>query len=308
MAQVKRFSWTLNNYTDEDIERLKTFVQDQCDYIGFGKEVGELGTPHLQGYIETKKRMRVTGFNKLMNGKWFNTPSKGTAQENITYCKKQGEYYEFGSIEKNSGARNDLQAFQDCVKGGCLDKKRLREDFPEVSAKYPRFVDNYIRDQLVLPKVPDHSLKPWQQSLLEKIDGPAESRTVNFIVDSKGNQGKSWFAKKYMESHSDSYLLRPGKHADMAHALPDVLRVLFIDATRKQVEYMPYTLLEELKDGLVMSTKYETCVKRYPDLHVVVLMNQHPDMEALSTDRYCVINLDDPPPAVVPSFVPHPWH
>lgn len=83
--------------------------------------------------------------------------------------------------------------------------------------------------------------------------------------------------------------MRPGKHADMTYMLPPTLRVLFLDCTRKQVEYMPYTFLEELKDGYVSCTKYESCVKKYPKLHVVVLMNQDPDVTALSEDRYSYI-------------------
>jgi len=302
MAQPRNFVFTLNNYTDEEVELLKTSVQDQANYLVFGKEIcPTTGTPHLQGYVEFKKKMRVNTISKMMNGRWFNRPSKGTAEQNKTYCKKEGDFYEYGTTDKKPGERTDIQKFQDVVKTGVLDKKRLREDFPEICAKYPRFVDSYIRDQLEVPKVPDHPFRPWQQALLDRLSCAPDTRTINFVVDYIGNEGKSWFAKKYMESHADSYLLRPGKHADMAYALPDVIRVLFIDATRKQVEYMPYTLLEELKDGLVMSSKYETTVKRYHNMHVVVLMNQDPDMTALSVDRYNVIHLNALP-ALASSF------
>uniref|UniRef100_UPI00404810C6 hypothetical protein n=1 Tax=Yoonia sp. TaxID=2212373 RepID=UPI00404810C6 len=66
---------------------------------------------------------------------------------------------------------------------------------------------------------------------------------------------------------------------------------LFLDCTRKQVEYMPYTFLEELKDGLVMCSKYESCIKKYAAVHVVCLMNQMPDSTALSADRYNIIEI-----------------
>jgi len=77
----------------------------------------------------------------------------------------------------------------------------------------------------------------------------------------------------------------------MAYAMPAVCRVLFLDCTRKQVEYMPYTFMEECKDGMIFSSKYESCIKKYPDMHVVVLMNQEPDMDALSKDRYHIVRL-----------------
>ena len=52
---------------------------------------------------------------------------------------------------------------------------------------------------------------------------------------------------------------------------------------------MPYTFMEELKDGYVSCSKYESCIKKYEKVHVVVLMNQEPDMSALSEDRYSFI-------------------
>ena len=37
-----------------------------------------------------------------------------------------------------------------------------------------------------------------------------------------------------------------------------------------------YTSMEELKDGHVFNNKYKSSVKKYENLHAVVLMNQHP--------------------------------
>lgn len=82
------------------------------------------------------------------------------------------------------------------------------------------------------------------------------------------------------------------KHADMAYALPNVLRVLFLDCTRQQVEFLPYSFIESLKDGVVFSPKYESRVKHYGPVHVVVMMNQNPDMDKLSEDRYRIITTD----------------
>jgi hypothetical protein len=44
-----------------------------------------------------------------------------------------------------------------------------------------------------------------------------------------------------------------------------------------------------------MSPKYESCMKEYPNMHVVVLMNEDPDMNALSSDRYSFMHLDEWP-------------
>ncbi len=54
---------------------------------------------------------------------------------------------------------------------------------------------------------------------------------------------------------------------------------------------MNYDFLESVKDGMVFSTKYESVVKTLGKVHVVVLMNEMPDMSKLSDDRYQIINV-----------------
>lgn len=51
-ARVKRFCFTLNNYNDDDLEKLKEYAQQWCQFAIIGKEIAPTtGTPHLQGYM-----------------------------------------------------------------------------------------------------------------------------------------------------------------------------------------------------------------------------------------------------------------
>ncbi|CAB9531736.1 Para-Rep [Seminavis robusta] len=247
---------------------------------------------HLQGFTVFIGQKSLTGVKKVVGNRAYVEVSKGNEQQNYDYSIKDGDYEEFGSRDRKRGKHRDIEEFKKAVEGGERDIKRLRLHHSEVCAKYPRFVNEFIRDIIPEPQIKAHPLYPWQQQLYAVLKGPADDRTIHFIVDTKGNKGKSWFAKYYCSQYPDkTHILRPTKHADMAYALPYELKVIFIDCTRKQVEYMPYTFMEELKHGLVFNSKYESCVKKYTNLHVVVLMNQFPDMEALSEDRYNIIEL-----------------
>ena len=67
--QLKKWVFTLNNYTESDIvEILETLESNICEKYGFQTEVGENGTPHLQGAIWLKKAMRWSEF------KWKSKP------------------------------------------------------------------------------------------------------------------------------------------------------------------------------------------------------------------------------------------
>lgn len=46
-GNVKNWCFTINNYEDEDIVKVKAFGETQCDYLIFGYEVGEAGEPSI---------------------------------------------------------------------------------------------------------------------------------------------------------------------------------------------------------------------------------------------------------------------
>lgn len=90
IAQSKRWCFTYNNYPVEILGQIvATFEKMNVLYI-IGKEVGEQGTPHLQGYIESPKRCRPSAFSLPTKIHW--EKCKGDRAENIKYCSKDGDY------------------------------------------------------------------------------------------------------------------------------------------------------------------------------------------------------------------------
>jgi hypothetical protein len=138
-----------------------------------------------------------------------------------------------------------------------------------------------------------YETRPWQVALVNKLEQPADRRKIIFVVDEIGNSGKSWFAHHYTQQMGETcQVMLPGRKQDMAFALRLGLKVLFLDAPRsKQGEFIQYDFLEDLKNGYVFSTKYESRSKNYEPMHVVVNMNEDPDRSKLSRDRYDVIHI-----------------
>ena len=50
--------------------------------------------------------------------------------------------------------------------------------------------------------------------------------------------------------------------------------------------WWPWTFIENIKNGIFMSTKYQGGMKIFDIPKVVMFMNVEPDMDKLSADRY----------------------
>lgn len=287
--QTRNYCFTLNNYTEDDISKLEGLATD-VTYLIFGKEIGESGTPHLQGFVQFRSRLRFNVAKEKISGRCHLEPARDV-QKARDYCVKDGDFTEFGTCS-TAGSRNDLEAFKQAVKDGFLSLQDIRENHSKVYSKYPRFCIEFMQDHAPQPEQSLYPLRTWQEELCALLNRPAEDRKINFVVDLVGNTGKTWFAHYYKSCHDNVQILLPGKKADLAYCIESTSRVIFLDAPRcKQTDFILYDFLEELKNGYIFSGKYESRFKTLGKVHVVVLMNEYPDMAKLSQDRYNIITL-----------------
>ncbi len=289
--QAKHWCFTLNNYTEENLATLNS-LERSVTYLIYGKEVSETDTPHLQGFVSFPSKKRLNQVIALL-GQCHCSVTR-SVKHSIEYCKKDGDFTEIGTPSvKESGKRNDLQEFMKAVKAGETDHKVLIEKHASVYARYRKFTCEYVKNHLPVFEPVAHPLRPWQQELNNIITGATNDREIIFVVDLDGGKGKSWFARYATSHRPNTQLLLPGKKADMAYALISNKRIYFLDCPRsKQGDFIQYDFLEEVKNGLVFSSKYESELKSFAPPHVVVFMNERPDMSKLSIDRYKIINLD----------------
>lgn len=100
MSYAKHWCFTINNPTEDDFPYSDEEALEHFDYVCVGKEVGEQGTPHLQGYVVCAKRMRLAPLSKLLPRAHL-LVSRGTPQQASDYCKKDGDYREIGVLPKS---------------------------------------------------------------------------------------------------------------------------------------------------------------------------------------------------------------
>lgn len=85
--RVTRFVFTLNNWTEEEYDFLTEFP---CKWMVVGKEVGENGTPHLQGACILGSQWSFSKLKTLTGFKRAHIESmNGTPEDSLAYCTKQ---------------------------------------------------------------------------------------------------------------------------------------------------------------------------------------------------------------------------
>jgi len=84
--QSKKWTFTLNNYTQAEVESLKRLENVRC--MIFGHEIGENGTPHLQGAIIFLNNKRLNAVRQISpRAHWEGM--KGTWEQSVAYCSKE---------------------------------------------------------------------------------------------------------------------------------------------------------------------------------------------------------------------------
>lgn len=113
-ARAKRWCFTLNNYTPQEVELYSNLVtaSDDVEYIGFGREVGEQGTPHLQGLVVLARRLRLSQVRDLLPRSHLEV-MRGSFQQARDYAAKEGDFVSFGEAPAGGqGQRTDLTALK----------------------------------------------------------------------------------------------------------------------------------------------------------------------------------------------------
>lgn len=292
-SPVKNWCFTINNPTEEDKTRLHG-LRDNNDikFVVFQLESGDNGTPHYQGYLQLDKKKRLAQVKLYIGDRAHLEVARGSPDDNITYCTKQPRLdgpWTYGE-STNPGKRNDIAEFQKAMKARVMTESEIIENYPEILAKYPRFVktlkDHYAEASITTPTF---TPRPgWQSQLHTNLLAHADPRKITWYVDPVGGAGKSTFAREW--NGKESFIITGGRHQDIYYAY-NRQPVVFFDLARVAREKVPYEVMENFKNGGFLSTKYESRWIKFDVPHVVVFANFRPEEHNLSADRWNIIEI-----------------
>lgn len=251
-ASIK-WCFTFNNYPSDWLFYMAPWLRDHASGWIIGEEVGGEGTPHLQGYIEFKKKTRPI---ECMSNHGRQLPrydtihwekAKGTKAQNIAYCSKEG-----------------------------------------------KITSNFKVEQPLIIK----PLYGWQEKALAITQQPVDPRRVHWLWEPEGAYGKTSFIR-YMVHHHQA-LICTGKSSDAKYLIvkykeangmfPDII---LWNISRTMEKFISYQAIEEIKDGVFASTKYECSTVLMNPPHLLIFANFGPDLvdPGLSLDRFYIRNL-----------------
>lgn len=296
--QSTRWCFTLNNYTQDDEARFAEYggslQRYGIRYLIYGREVGNSGTRHLQGFAIFDSRLRLGSVRSLFGERGHYECARAPSDIASNYCRKDGDFVEYGTLPDRRRSAPSVTDFCDWVKETkAVNERDIAIKFPSLYLRYGERLLRLSGHLLEPPILEENPLNEWQTWLHEKLIREADDRTVDFYVDVEGGKGKSFFCRWMLSKYPDMVqVLGGGKRDDIAHAVDVSKRVFLFNLPRGGIEFLQYAVLEQLKDRVIFSPKYASVTKVLKYIsHVVVFCNEEPDMFKMTNDRYVINNL-----------------
>jgi len=138
-------------------------------------------------------------------------------------------------------------------------------------------------------------LRPFQVSLEKILLEDPDDRSIIWISDVGGGKGKSAFCRYLINKYEACYITE-GKKSDIIniiynYTLVKELNIVLLDVPRDN-NTVSYKCLEEIKNGIICNTKYETGMTLINAPHIVVFANFMPDTSKFTPDRWQIYNIN----------------
>lgn len=244
------------------LEQIEQLLVKHCKFAKGQMELTKKEGKHLQICFHLKKRARITQLKKIF-----------------------GDIPSFRPAEEWHKLVNYVQKEDSKVKDGW------------------KFIHG-INVFLPLNVLKKTQLYDWEIEIVQIISKNPNDRTIRWYWEPIGNIGKSTFCK-YLCVRYDALILS-GKSADMKYAIANIVvknknpypRLIVLDIPRTSEGFVSYKGIEEVKNGLFFSSKYESGMVIGNSPHIIIFSNFEPTIDAMSKDRWIITNLSNVPKGV----------
>ncbi len=253
-SPAKHWCFTLNNYTQQDIEDIKNLDSSKVPIIVFQEE--DEGTPHLQGCLSyaTKGRAFSLGLSNRIH--WEKKSKYSSLEQARHYCCDINKRVENGMVYiRNWKPPKNV--------------KTLKE---EQLKSWQKKIITLIESE------PDDRKIHW---FWEPQGGIGKSVFCKYLCI----KHKAIILSGSAKDMKCGIMLLHEKTKEWPE-------IIIIDIPRTQdLEYISYQGIEEIKNGCFFSPKYEGGMAIFDNPHIIIFSNDIPIKHNLSKDRWVVERL-----------------
>lgn len=247
------YCFTLNNYLEEDKTNFEKWANCATIYWGYGEEVGESGTPHLQGFFKLKKKERITGLKKKLNERYHFAETKGSLESNIVYCSKDGKFKSFNLPE---------------VKKEPIKVKVLKDD---ELRPFQKEIIEYILNNEAEGKI------YWVYDEMGQCGKTETLRKLHIEYKIPFSYGGKCADIINLVFNNKETIIREEKPA-----------LIYNFGRETKPKEISYKSMEQVADGCISNTKFEAGCFVCNKIKVIVLSNCLPLFEKMTASRWIV--------------------
>jgi len=221
VAQDRRYCFTWNNYTPADLELIQSKLS-LFSYLVYGKETGDSGTPHLQGFFIIKgNKKSIIQLKRLFGDQPSFQAARALSATAAAYCKKgvqsheewdesgisgptyglDADVFEHGHLRGAGGSPNSLSEMAESIKSGV--------PMTDVSEMDP---STYIRNYRGLAAYANLQTTDYEHNTVRGI----------WIIGKPGT-GKSHHARKFGELMGGYFVKSQSKWFDGYNGEPVII-------------------------------------------------------------------------------------
>jgi len=252
LPSPKQLSWVSGPRGPRGFTQKGLLTQPPLSRYVFQEEIGENGTPHLQGFLHYAQPVALSTI-KAWNPR-LHLEAARSVVNSVGYCsdpaKRHGQVWTHG------------YSIPTVPKDYILDEADLYQWQRELLAE--------------LKEQPDDRTILWYTDM---DGGSGKTAMARYLLETFKTRAL------YLCGGATKDILH-----QVIKAKEDPLLLVF-NLARSQEGKVAYQAIETCKDGLVQSGKYEGGMRMFRPPHVLVLANWFPDIAALSADRWVIREL-----------------